>query len=399
MPVVSESLGSRQFEAAGLLEGLEGEERARRIELLERLSARGVELEELRQAAADGRLALLSVERELAGEPAFTQREISELSGLSVEQLDGLRRALGLIVSDPDERTLSVEDLEAARRLRVFVDAGIHPESMTETARVMAMSMSQLAAANRELIRPVLAAGTEGELEIARGSEELAAALTPLIGPTLEYIYKQQLREQLRHVVLDVELNLGDEAVDEMAVAFADLVGYTRLGEQLPPEALGRLTGRLGELATSIARGPVRLVKLIGDAAMFAAADVGVLVSSALELSAVAAAEGEDFPQLRIGVAAGPVLARGGDLYGGTVNMASRVTAIARPGSVLVTAPVRDRLRERFRFSNAGSRRLKGIGAPVHVYRCRPAEERDAGGEAVSPAGGEAGSDGPGRRR
>jgi adenylate cyclase len=375
MAGVSDGSGLEHFQAAGLLDGLAGEERAHRVELLEQLSARGVGFEELERAAAEGRLALLPVERELAGEPTYSQREISELSGLTIEQLDELRRALGLIVSDPDERVLSAQDLEAAERLRVFVDAGIEPEAMIETARVMAMSMSQLAAANRELIGPLLASGATGELAIARGVEELVGALTPLIGPTLEYIYKQQLREQLRHVVLDVELAAGDAAADEMAVAFADLVGFTRLGERLAPEELGRLTGRLGDLATAVATGPVRLVKLIGDAAMFAAPDAAVLVESALELSAAAAEEGEDFPQLRVGVDLGPVLARGGDLYGSTVNVASRVTAIARPGSVLVTTPVQERLRGQFRFSDAGTRRLKGIEAPVRIYRCRPGEE------------------------
>lgn len=372
MPGVSDGSGPTQFEAAGLLEGLEGEERAHRIELLEHLSARGVSFDELEQAAADGRLALLPAERELAGEPSYTQREISKLSGLPVEQLDGLRRALGLVVTDPDARVLSTHDLEAAQRLRVFVEAGIEPEAMTETARVMAMSMSQLAAANRELIGPLLASGATDELALARGVEEIVAALTPSIAPTLEYIYKQQLREQLRHVVLDVELTAGEGSADEMAVAFADLVGYTRLGERLPPEELGRLTGRLGELATAVATGPVRLVKLIGDAAMFAAPDPEVLVGSVLELSAAAADEGDDFPQLRVGVDLGPVLARGGDLYGSTVNVASRVTAVARPGTVLVTAPVRERLRGQFSFSDAGARRLKGIETPVRIYRCRP---------------------------
>lgn len=395
MPGVSNGSGPEQFEAAGLLEGLEGEERAHRLELLEDLSARGVGFEELEQAATDGRLALLPVERELAGEPAYTQREISELSGLAIDQLDGLRQALGLIVSDPDARVLSTQDLEAARRLRVFVDAGIEPGATIETARVMAMSMSQLAAANRELIGSLLAPEATGELAIARGVEEIVAALTPLIGPTLEYIYKQQLREQLRHVVLDVELTAGEDAVDEAAVAFADLVGYTRLGERLPPEELGRLTGRLGELSTAVATGPVRLVKLIGDAAMFAAPDAEGLVRSALELSSAAAEEGEEFPQLRVGVDLGPVLARGGDLYGSTVNVASRVTAVARPGSVLVTAPVRERLRGQFHFTDAGTRRLKGIETPVRIYRCRLDDGRNGEGE----AGGDAGSTGSRRRR
>ena len=369
--------GAQDYEAAGLLEGLGGEALAQRIELLDQLSADGFALEELVQAASDGRLTLLPVERALAGEPAYSQREISELSGVPVETLDRQRRALGLIVGDPDERTLSADDLQAAKRVRVFLDAGVDPEAIVETARVMAMSMSQLVAANRELLGPLLAADGADELELAQRFKGLAATLTPQIGPTLEYIYKHQLHDQFRDLVLGADLAEGDEAVDEMAVAFADLVGYTRLGERLPPEELGRLTGRLAELATDAAGGSVRLIKLIGDAAMFASPDVEALVSSSLDLSAAAAEQGEGFPAVRVGIATGPVLSRGGDLYGGTVNLASRITDVAYPGSVLVSAPVRDAVGDAFAFSDAGPKRLKGIKRPVHVFRCRRHGERE----------------------
>ena len=95
-----------------------------------------------------------------------------------------------------------------------------------------------------------------------------------------------------------------------------------------------------------------------------------------LSLSAAVDAEGEDFPQVRAGVAAGPAVERDGDLYGHAVNVASRVTGIARPGSVLATEEVRAALEDGFSWSFAGERRVKGIGE-VKLFRVRALESRD----------------------
>src|ERR671931_1167223 len=73
------------FEAAGLLDGLEGEARAARLELLERLAADGWELDELRAASADGRLLFLQAERVVGGEPRYSARDIAERAGISLD--------------------------------------------------------------------------------------------------------------------------------------------------------------------------------------------------------------------------------------------------------------------------------------------------------------------------
>ena len=95
------------------------------------------------------------------------------------------------------------------------------------------------------------------------------------------------------------------------------------------------------------------------------------LLESALALVAAADDEGEHFPQLRVGVASGPALRRAGDWYGRSVNLASRVTNVARPGSVLATREVHDAAREAFHWSYAGDRRLKGVSGAVPLYRAR----------------------------
>jgi adenylate cyclase len=162
-----------------------------------------------------------------------------------------------------------------------------------------------------------------------------------------------------------------------MAVCFADLSDFTRLGEVAPVEEVGAVAGRLAGLASEVAGGPVRLVKTIGDAAMLVSPEPPALVEAALSLVDAADAEGEDFPQLHAGVALGPVVSRGGDWYGHTVNVASRIAAIARPASVLCEDAVHEAAPEAFRWSFAGERRLKGVKRPVRLWRARRLDPED----------------------
>jgi adenylate cyclase len=173
------------------------------------------------------------------------------------------------------------------------------------------------------------------------------------------------------------ELEAGDIAgAQELAVCFADLVGFTRLGGQVEVGELSTLAGRLASLATSLTEPPVRLVKTIGDAAMFVSPEPARLVEVALRL--VDAFEAEELPSLRAGIALGPAVLRAGDYYGNSVNLASRVTGAARPGSVLCTREIRDAAREAFHWSAAGRHKLKGVSGPTPLYRARHSGEQDA---------------------
>jgi adenylate cyclase len=98
------------------------------------------------------------------------------------------------------------------------------------------------------------------------------------------------------------------------------------------------------------------------------------LLETALTLVEAADAEGQNFPQLRAGVAMGEALGRFGDWYGAPVNLASRVTAVAQPASVLATSAVHDAAADSFAWSSGGRKRLKGIEQGVTLYRCRRLE-------------------------
>jgi adenylate cyclase len=199
----------------------------------------------------------------------------------------------------------------------------------------------------------------------------LAQELAPKLAPVLEGAFSAHLREAVRRGILGrAEREIGRVGgSQEMAVCFADLVGFTRLGGEVEPGELGSVAVKLGELATEVAKPPVRLVKTIGDAAMFVSPDPGALVDVALTL--LESAEEAELPALRAGVAVGPALARAGDFYGHAVNVASRVTGAARPGSVLCTKDVRDAASDDFHWSPAGRHKLKGLTSQVPLYRAR----------------------------
>ena len=159
----------------------------------------------------------------------------------------------------------------------------------------------------------------------------------------------------------------------DVTVAFADLTGFTRLGESVDASELGALAEHFAELVTDIAEPPVRLVKTVGDAAMLVSPDTDALVSMLLDLNDEVDAEDSGLPPVHAGVAVGPALNRGGDVYGAAVNKASRIAQFARPGSVLVAGEVKDAVQDEdvYAWSFAGRRRLKGLADAVTLFRAR----------------------------
>jgi adenylate cyclase len=365
------------FEREGLLKGTRGKAREARRELLEELAADGVPLEDLRRAVEEDRLALLPVERVLEGDGRrLTAAEVAERAGVDEEFLRRNRLALGLPDPGRDEPAFTEEDVETAKRIAELKEAGLPDEGILEVSRVMGLALAQVAAASRALVAESILAEGGTEAEVARRLAEGARELGPLMGPVLEYVLNLHLREQVRSDVIGrAEITSGRlPGAQEVSACFADLVGFTKLGEDLPPEDLGAITGRLGELASDVAEPPVRLVKMIGDAAMLVSPDNDALVDAALDLVARSEAEGEGFPPLRAGLARGAALARGGDWYGRPVNLASRITGIAYPGSVLVSEEAKEAASNGYQWSFAGERRLKGIDGRVKLWRARHPE-------------------------
>jgi adenylate cyclase len=367
------------FEAEGLLEGLSGSAREARLALLNELANEGVPLAELKQAVKEDRLALLPVERVFgSGEERYTAAELAEEAGLDHEFIVRLLQALGAPIPPTEERVYADADVEAAKRAKLFLDAGLPEQAILENSRIIGISMANLANANRDVVGEVFTQPGVDEHELAQRYAAAAQTMVPLLGETLLHAYRIHLREAIRQAfVTEAELAAGRlDWSDEVTIAFADLVGFTRLGESLEIEQIGDLTGRLFELSSEAARPPVRLVKMIGDAAMFASREPEPLLDAVVDLVDVVGSD--ELPPLRAGVASGQALGRGGDWYGRPVNLAARITSFAKPDSVVVAQSVKDALEavdgEGFDFSFAGKHRFKGIKGEVPVHRLRRAD-------------------------
>lgn len=351
------------------LEGLTGAPRAERRALLERLLEQGFSEAELTRAITEDRLVLLGIERVFGA--VLSAEEIERRTGVPAARLARARRLLGLPEPAPGEHAFTEEDVAAAQAIKLFMEAGIDEEAIDETTAVLGEGMARLAATiDSQFLHFFLRAG-ESEQEAAERLALIAQELTPAFGPVLMSAFTAQLRASVARGVLGREqLSSGHPAAQQvLAVCFVDMVGFTRLGVELEVLELGTIARQLARLAATVVTPPARLIKTIGDAAMFVSPDPATLVGVALDLLDGAAAE--DLPVLRAGIAHGPAVERAGDFYGNTVNLASRVTGVARPGSVLCTAEVHDSCAAAFDWSFAGRHRLKGVDRPAPLHRAR----------------------------
>jgi adenylate cyclase len=233
---------SVDWAAEGLLDGLEGEARAARAELLTALHDQGEPLERLRVAVAERRLAMIPVERVLRGEGEHSMREVAEMLGLELERALDVRRALALpMPDDPDAPVLTKAELDLARQGRALLDAGVPAESFIELTRVMSQAMGTVAAAFASEWSEWMSQAGDTERDLGLRYAESLRALGPTAGPALENMFMLRLREQVRQAVVDqAQLASGElPGAQPVVVGFADMVGFTSLGEQLPPEELG----------------------------------------------------------------------------------------------------------------------------------------------------------------
>jgi adenylate cyclase len=365
------------IEAAGLLDGLQGQARAERAELIEWLLGKGFTVEQIRAEFAP---MLLPAGRIVGDDGVYVSaRQICEETGTDLELLEAIQRAMGLpLADDPDAVIHLRADSQAAANAKVFIDMGLSREQVIAVSRVLGQGLAQAAAVMRRVVLELVMEPGATELQLAQAYEAVVQRFAPLLGPLCDDMLRLQLRRTLETEAVSVAERAAGTVpgARNIAVAFADLVGFTRLGEALPPEELEGLASRLSDLAHDVVAPPVRFIKTIGDAVMFVSTDPVALLRTALALL-TSAEKYDDFPQLRVGLASGLAVSRAGDWFGSPVNLASRVTDVARPGTVLVSESARDAIAsaDGFDWSFAGARYLKGVKGEVKLFRARAAGE------------------------
>jgi len=353
-----------------LLNGMDGEARDDRAELIAWLLKRGFTVDEIQASVSP---MLLPANRLMGGDGVFVSaREMSAATGVDLELLQALQRAAGLPrIDDPDAVVLPRADVEAAARAQYLVDFGVDTDDAVAIVRVLAEGLGRAADMLRAPTFKVLITPGASEIELAEAADALARAATPLFKPMVEGL----MMLKLRHMFEGEGITAAERATGrlpgarQVAVAFADLAGFTRLGEVLPPDDLERVASRLGELAHDVAVAPVWFIKTIGDAVMFVSTDTVRLIDAVLHLIDLAAAN--DLPQLRAGLAAGLAVGRAGDWFGSPVNIASRVTGLARAGTVVVTDSARKTVDDAngLQWAPAGAQHLRGVPGRVRLYR------------------------------
>ncbi len=354
-----------------LLDGLEGSAREERAALIAWLLDQGVTVEQIGAAP----MPLLLASRRVIGDDGdyLSERQISQAHGMDLGLLQRLQRAFGQVrMDDPDAAVHLRADGDVAAHAQKFLAAGLDPDHLVQVVRVLAEGFSHAAEVMRyAALAAVLEPGIT-ELEIAKRSQALITEIAPLLGPWIEDTLFMHLRHQMETEAVTASEREAGSALPgarEVSVAFADLVGFTGLGEMVPPEELEQLANRLADRAYDVAVPTVRFIKTIGDAVMFVSTDAESLLDAVLELVESTGSD-SDFPRLRAGVASGPAVSRAGDWFGRPVNVASRITGVARPGKVLVAESVQDALVDcpRFGWSFAGARHLKGVKGQVKLF-------------------------------
>ncbi|MGY1842137.1 adenylate/guanylate cyclase domain-containing protein [Modestobacter sp. SYSU DS0875] len=285
---------------------------------------------------------------------------MAELAGMPAERTQRLWRALGFADVADDDPAFTDADVTALARLSALIDSGlVDPQTEASIARAMGQALSRLADWQTDLLAARLAeagadagagvdAGTGVEAGVAAEVLRSTEALLPLMSELQDYVWRRHLAANAGRLALTSGADRR-----ELAVGFVDLVGYTSRSRGMGGRELGVMVEDFEGLAADvIARHRGRVVKTVGDGVLFTCADAVDAVEIALRLPVEWSAE--DRPPLRVGAAYGPVLTRLGDVYSPVVNLASRLTSIAHPSTVLVDRELARRL----------------LGSPA--YRVRP---------------------------
>ena len=355
-----------------------GLENARLVDYLLR---HGIPWPTLHKEARENRLPQLVLAQALGGHRGLTRGEVASRAGVPIEAAETIWRALGAAApNESDDSVYSSAEVEALR-LVTAVGSLYTLDDIAEATSVVGRAMHEVAEAVLELFRrriaiPFAESGG-GELEMMLRLATVIDITVPAMGPLLELTLRRQLEASARaETILRYEAATGALAGQvDMAVGFADIVGFTAASSRLNALEVSRMAQSLMRSAERVfPQHGARIVKGIGDAVMFTAPD---LVSAcAASAALIRDASRADLP-LRIGIAYGPMLRAYADYFGRTVNIASRLSDDARAGEILVlkpetSIPAKAWEARGLAVEDAGRRRLRGVDGRVHVLRVTP---------------------------
>ncbi len=271
----------------------------------------------------------------LGGEGKYTRQQVADEADVGLERAQALWRAMGFANTGENDAVFTDADVDALRTVTGLRDSGvIDAASELGLTRALSQALAGLADFQLEILERIVAdhvAEADDREAVNAAGIDTADALLPPLERLQRYVWRRHLLASSEHIFATV----ADETTP-MTVGFADIVGFTSLSRGLDQRRLAEFLDAFeSTMSTVVAEHGARVIKTVGDEVMFladtptSAADIGLTLAERIS-------ELDGRPDLRVGLAFGPVLRRLGDAYGTVVNMASRLTSVARPGSVLV---------------------------------------------------------------
>lgn len=339
------------------------------------------------------------IESRLLGRPAsMGRRDISREAQVSLRSARKLWHALGFQIVDDEEAMFTEADLEALKAVaRILRDYDVDEDLVLGMARALARTSDRLAVWQTQLVAESLGGevdestldahsaapsggvGVRTEAQRAQDAAERMLTLADEIEPLLVYVWRRHLTSAITRMLADANSEQDQVAsAPYRVVGFADLVNFTALVQRLTERQIAALVQRFERLASDVVTTHGgRIIKTVGDEVLFLHADPAA--ASAIALDLVDAMNDDDLlPEVRVGMAYGKVVSRLGDVFGTTVNRASRLTGITPPSEVYVDEVLGRALGTLSGFTATPQRRraLRGLGTVVPARLSRAAGDR-----------------------
>jgi class 3 adenylate cyclase len=357
-----------------------GSSDAGRVRLLHAWEEAGLSPTDIMELVRAGELSISWLDAPViarATRPDATFEQLCSEEEVPFRTIQALYEAIGFAPPEPTDR-IRAGDRELVDLVRKFTEAGAAEGPTLRLLRVYADSVRRIAKAEAELYEsaieePLRRSGrSEGELI------DFGARFGGHVNAQLERAFLDIYHRHREHIWIEHSINHAEIALERAglfekvpkppAICFVDLTGYTRLTEERGDEFAAELASQLASLVEDISRRrggqPIRW---LGDGGMFHFKEPQAAVLAGLDM--VESAPGAELPPMHIGIHTGPVIFQDGDVYGRTVNLASRIASHAAGGEVLASEETVRRAPEDVHFEPVGAVALKGLAQPVDLYQ------------------------------
>lgn len=327
------------------------------------------------QATADTEATTFSayMEHLEGGLPRYTLRQAAELTNMDTEGVRRFWLALGFptIVDEDNERVFTDGDITAMRAMAESLgESPLTESALTSLLRASAHNVDRMLQWHVEtLLELAETTGGLGPVDARRWVLDHFADIEEFLRRTAAYTWSRQAAALLRHTEAEIAHINEDDAIPQIprAVGFIDIVSFTNRTERMTSRQFMEFIERFDYTCRAvITGGGGRVVKSMGDAFLFIADDIVTGADIVCDVTQ-ALRDTPEIPAVRASLTWGPVLGRFGDVFGPSVNMASRLADVASPGTVLTSRPVATALKavgeNRFTTISVGTPTLQGLGA------------------------------------